>query len=129
MYDTWVTLGVLSLAISHMGWLITQSGMFRLLREMVAKGLHEIDLTKPFFYRFMVLRSLLAEGIECSICTITQLSLLLAWLLPDVVEGPALLVYLIKAMLLAKVSCIVYDLGEAIGLLSVGITYEAEAKL
>jgi hypothetical protein len=79
-------------------------------------------------YRLMQLQSLLAEGIQCSICTITQISLLLAWLLPDVVEGPVPLVYLIKVMLLAKVSCIVYDLAEAIGVLSLGATYEEEVK-
>lgn len=93
------TLAVLSLAISHMGWLITQSGIMRPLRELV---------TQPT----------LREGIGCIMCTITQLSLLLAWLLPDVVGGPAPIVYVVKAMMLAKVSLLVYDLGEWVGTLS-----------
>lgn len=94
------TLAVLSLAISHMGWLITQSGIMRPLRELV---------TQPT----------LREGIHCIMCTTTQLSLLLAWLLPDVIAGPAPVVYVIKAMMLAKVSLLVYDLGEWVGTLSV----------
>lgn len=90
------TLAVLSLSISHMGWLITSSGLLRPLRDMVSQPT-------------------LREGIECSICTITQLSLLLAWLVPDLILCPPLLGYLLKAMLLAKLSCLVYDLGEVLG--------------
>lgn len=101
------TLAALSLAISHMGWLITQSGIMRPLRELV---------TQPT----------LREGIHCIICTTTQLSLLLAWLVPDVVDGPAPVVYVVKAMMLAKVSLVVYDLGEAMGVLSVGSTYDGD---
>ena len=127
MSHTLITLAVLSLAISHMGWLITQSGIARPLRERVSQITYSIDMS-ILSYRLMQLQSVLAEGIECSICTITQLSLLLAWLLPDSIAGPAPLMYLIKAMLLAKVSCIVYDFAEAIGVLSVGTSYEEEAK-
>lgn len=100
--STVTTLAVLSLAISHMGWLITSSGLARPLRERVS---HPI----------------LREGVHCSICTITQLSLLLAWLVPDVLLCPSPfllpLCYLLKAMLLAKLSCLVYDLGEVVGTL------------
>lgn len=102
------TLAVISLAISHMGWVITQSGLMRPLRELV---------TQPT----------LREGVHCIMCTVTQLSLLLAWLLPDVVGGPAPVVYVIKAMMLAKVSLVVYDLGEWLGTLSVvGDTSDSE---
>lgn len=102
MSYTLTVMGVLSLAIAHMGWLVTQSGLFSPLRAWV---------TQPT----------LREGIHCSICTITQLSLLLGWLLPDVIGGPAPLVYVLKAMMLAKVSLVVYDLGEWLGTLSLVI--------
>ena len=102
------TLLVLSLAISHMGWIITQSGLLRPLRERVTQ-------------------ETLREGIHCSICTITQLSLLLAWLVPDVIVCPFLpLSYLLKGMLLAKLSCVVYDIGEALGSLPL-VMYSTES--
>ena len=98
--DCLIALSVLALAIAHMGWLITQSGLIRPLRERVS---HPI----------------LSEGIECYMCTITQLSLLLAWLVPDPIVCPILpLTYILKAMLLAKLSCLVYDFGEAIGVMT-----------
>ena len=90
------TVLILSLPIAHVGWIITQSGLLRPLRERV---------TQPT----------LREGIHCSICTITQLSLIFAWLVPDVIPCPFPLSYLLKAMLLAKASCIVYDAGEVLG--------------
>lgn len=106
--STLITLSVLSLAISHMGWVITQSGIMRPLRELI---------TQPT----------LREGIGCIMCTVTQLSLLLAWLLPDVIEGPAPVVYVVKAMMLAKVSLLLYDLGEWVGTLSLSdSTHEEE---
>ena len=106
LLNTVGTLAVLSLAISHMGWVITQSGLFSPVRHWV---------TQPT----------LKEGIQCTLCTITQLSLLVAWLVPDVIEGPAPIVYVVKAMMLAKVSLLVYDLGEWVGTLS---AYEEDTK-
>lgn len=99
MHYTLIVLIALSLSISHMGWLITSSTLLRPLRESVSVPL-------------------IREGLECSICTMTQLSLLLAWLVPDVIQCPAPLSYLLKAMLLAKLSCLIYDVGEALGSLS-----------
>ena len=87
---------ILSLPLAHVGWIITQSGLLRPLRDRVS-------------------HNTLREGVHCSICTITQLSLIFAWLVPDVIPCPFPLSYLLKAMLLAKVSCIVYDMGEALG--------------
>lgn len=117
LLNTVATLAVLSLAISHMGWLITQSGIMRPLRERVSNITYTLDMSM-LAYRLKLVQSVLAEGIGCIMCTITQLSLLLAWLLPDVIEGPAPIVYVIKAMMLAKVSLLVYDVGEWVGTLS-----------
>jgi hypothetical protein len=92
MLYTFTSLVVVSVAVSHMGWLITSSSLFKPLREAV---------TNP----------ILSEGIHCSICTITQLSLLLAWTVPDVLDV-FVVGYILKAMLLAKLACLVYDAGE-----------------
>lgn len=104
---TLTVLVVLSLSISHMGWVITSSGLLRPLRERVTQ-------------------SLAREGIECSICTMTQLSLLLAWLVPDLIQCPAPLSYLLKAMLLAKLSWLAYDIAEAVGRLSYSVSSDED---
>jgi hypothetical protein len=105
MLDSHYTLIYLPLSISHMGWLITSSRLFQPLRDRVSY---------PF----------LREGIHCSICTITQLSLALAWLVPPIGTPTPILDYILKAMLLAKLSCLCFDLGEVLGTIPLSLTQQ-----
>jgi hypothetical protein len=85
----------LALAISQAGWLITRSYIFN-------------------FYRQWAMRQhpLLSYSSSCLICTAQQVALLSAWIIDPIFPPAYGIGYLLEALLLARLSVILYDAGE-----------------
>lgn len=86
---------LLALSLSHLTWILTESYLLAPYRRWVASIHPALDYSST-----------------CSMCTSTQLALLLAWVCPPIWPAGYGVGYVLTALLVAKLAIIAGDLSQ-----------------